>query len=250
MVSMNRLSQHRDPFQPVQATSAGRNSHPYAPGVFTSLLLLAGLSLLVACQGVSTGSSASSSPQLSVSPATLGLGSVVAGSSATGSGTLTASGGSVTVTGATSSSTTFTVGGISLPLIIAAGQSVPFTVTFSPQVAGNASATLTFTSNAQPSALTQALNGSGIAAGTHSVSLSWSPSTSSGISGYNIYRAAYSGSCGSFSKVNAVVNTGTLYTDAGVANGTSYCYAATAVDASSQESGYSNIVSHVQIPAQ
>jgi len=126
----------------------------------------------------------------------------------------------------------------------------PFSVTFSPQVAGSASAPLTFTSNAQPSSITQALSGNGTAAGTHSVNLSWNPSNSPGISGYNVYRAAYSGSCGSFNRINALVNTGTLYTDAAVANGGSYCYAATTIDSSNQESGYSNIVSNVQVPAQ
>jgi hypothetical protein len=217
------------------------------------LFLLVALLLLLGCQGVSTGSSGgsgpSSSPQLSVSPATLALGSVVAGSSATASGNLIASGGSITITGATSSSTTFSIGGLSLPTTIAAGQSVPFSVTFSPQVAGTASATVTFTSTAQPSTTTQALTGTGAAASTHSVNLSWNPSTSS-ISGYNIYRASYSGSCGSFNKINSLLNTGTLYTDLSVAGGTSYCYAATAVDTSNQESGYSNIVSNIQIPAQ
>jgi hypothetical protein len=164
------------------------------------------------------------------------------------SGKLTASGGSVTVTGASSNSTTFSVGGISLPTTIAAGQSAAFTVTFSPPVAGTASATLTFISNAQQSATTQALSGNGTAASTHSVNLSWNGSTSSGISGYNIYRAGYSGSCGAFSRINSVLNTGTLYTDPAVASGSSYCYAATTVDTSNQESGYSNIVSNVQIP--
>jgi fibronectin type 3 domain-containing protein len=46
-----------------------------------------------------------------------------------------------------------------------------------------------------------------------------------------------------------VLNTSTSYTDSVVVNGTSYCYAATAVDSSNQESGYSNIASNVQIPA-
>ena len=214
------------------------------------LFLLCGLSLLVGCQGVSTGPSGSSGPQLSVTPATLGLGSVVAGSSATASGTLTASGGSVTLTGATSNSTTFTVGGLSLPTTIAAGQIVPFTVTFSPQIAGSASATLSFTSNAVPSTIAEALSGTGTEASTHSVNLSWTGSTSSSISGYNIYRASYSGSCGSFNRINSLLNTGTLYTDSAVVNGTSYCYAATTVSSSNVESGYSNIVSNVQIPAQ
>ena len=37
----------------------------------------------------------------------------------------------------------------------------------------------------------------------------------------------------------------TVYTDSNVSDGTSYCYAATAVN---EENGYSNIVSDVQIP--
>jgi hypothetical protein len=47
-----------------------------------------------------------------------------------------------------------------------------------------------------------------------------------------------------------VLDTSTLYTDSNVVNGTSYCYASTAVNISNQESGYSNVVSNIQIPAQ
>jgi fibronectin type 3 domain-containing protein len=47
-----------------------------------------------------------------------------------------------------------------------------------------------------------------------------------------------------------VVDTSTLYTDSSVTNGSVYCYATTAVDTSNIESGYSNVVSNVQIPAQ
>jgi hypothetical protein len=247
---MNRYRLHRSTFPLVQPFCAPRRARCQTITIAKFLLLLWGLSLLVGCQGVSTGPSGSSGPQLSVTPATLGLGSVVAGSSATASGTLTASGGSVTVTGAISNSTTFTIGGLSLPTTIAAGQSVPFSVTFSPHVAGSASATLTFTSDATPSAITEALSGTGAAASTHSVNLSWTGSSSPSISGYNVYRAAYSGTCGSFNRINTVVNTGTLYTDAAVANGGSYCYAATTLDSSNQESSYSNIVSNVQVPVQ
>jgi len=85
------------------------------------------------------------------------------------------------------------------------------------------------------------------------VNLSWTASTSGNISGYNIYRAVYSpapvSACGSFAKINPLLNTGLLYTDNNVVDGTAYCYATTAVDTSNQESGYSNIVSNVQIPA-
>jgi Abnormal spindle-like microcephaly-assoc'd, ASPM-SPD-2-Hydin len=186
--------------------------------------------------------------QLGVTPATLALGNVVDGSSGTASGTLTASGGSVTVSAARSSNSVFSVGGLSLPATISAGNSVPFSVTFSPQVPGAASATLSFTSNGQPSTTTEILTGTGTPASTHSVALSWNASTSSNIVGYNLYRAVQSGSCGAFSKINTVLNTGTLYSDSAVTNGTTYCYGATAVDSSNAESSYSNIDSNVQIP--
>jgi hypothetical protein len=186
---------------------------------------------------------------LAVAPTTLGLGSVVVGTSGTASGSLTASGASVTVTAANSSNSVFSVGGLSLPVTIPAGQSVPFQVTFSPKVTGAVSASQTFTSNAQPASTVEQLTGTGTPAPVHTVNLSWTASTSSNISGYNIYRAVYVSSCGSFSKINSLLNTGVLYTDAVVVDGTSYCYATTAVDSSNQESSYSNIVSNVQIPA-
>ena len=85
-------------------------------------------------------------------------------------------------------------------------------------------------------------------AATHSVALSWNASTSQNIVGYNVYRAVYSASCGSFSKINSLLNTTMLYTDSNVVDGTSYCYATTAVNTSNEESSYSNIVSNVQVP--
>ena len=196
-----------------------------------------------------SGTGTAAAGQLTVSPGTLGLGSVVVGTSGTASGSLTASGANVTVTAASSNNSVFSVGGLPLPVTIPAGQSASFTVTFSPQVSAAASATLTFTSNAQPTTTTEALTGTGTPAPVHTVSLSWTASTSPNISGYNIYRAVYTTSCGSFSKINTALNTTTLYTDSLVTDGTSYCYATTAVDSSNQESGYSNIASNVQIPA-
>jgi hypothetical protein len=187
--------------------------------------------------------------QLSVSPFTLSIGSVVDGTSGSASGSLTASGASVTVSSVSSSNSVFSVGGLSLPVTIPAGQSTSFSVTFSPQSTGAASATLTFTSNAQPSTTTETVTGTGEAAPTYSVSLSWNASTSSNISGYNIYRAVYTTSCGSFAMINPTLNASTTYADSSVTDGTSYCYTTTAVNSSNQESAYSNIVSNVQIPA-
>lgn len=188
--------------------------------------------------------------QLTVSPSTMDLGSVVVGSSGTASGTLTASGTSVMVTAAsTNNSSVFAVSGLSLPVSIAAGKSVPFTITFSPKTAGAASATLTVTSDASNSSATESLKGTGTAAATHSVNLSWDASSSPNISGYNVYRAAYSGSCGSFSKINSMLDTGTLYTDTTVIGGTSYCYGVRAVNTSGNESTFSNVVKNVKIPS-
>jgi len=115
-------------------------------------------------------------------------------------------------------------------------------------VSGTVNGTLTLTSNANPATTTEGLTGSGTAAATHSVALSWNTSTSSGILGYNVYRAPYTTSCGAFAKLNPALNTGTLYTDTTVADGKDYCYATTAVDSSGGESTYSNIASNVQIP--
>jgi hypothetical protein len=137
---------------------------------------------------------------------------------------------------------------LSLPAVITAGQSAPFTVTFSPQISGAASATLAFTSNAQTSTTTAAATGTGTAAPAHTVDLSWSPSTSANVAGYNIYRAIYTSSCGGYSKINgSSLDTVTQYADSTVSGGTNYCYATTAVNTSNEESGYSNIVADVQI---
>jgi len=194
------------------------------------------------------GASATSGT-LAVSPATLALGSVVVGTTGTASGSLTAGGSSVTVSSVGSNNSAFTVEGLSLPVTIPAGNSTAFTVTFSPPASGAATAALTFTSNAQSSTTVETLTGTGTAAPVHSVNLSWSASTSSNISGYNIYRAAYASACGSYSKINPLLNTGTLYTDSAVVDGSTYCYATTAVNTSNEESVYSNVVPNVKVPA-
>jgi fibronectin type 3 domain-containing protein len=98
--------------------------------------------------------------------------------------------------------------------------------------------------------MTDTATGTGTPAPTHTVNLSWSASTSPNISGYNVYRAVYVGSCGGYVKINGpALDTVTTYSDFSVIDGTNYCYATTAVDSGNQESGYSNIVSNVQIPA-
>jgi hypothetical protein len=71
----------------------------------------------------------------------------------------------------------------------------------------------------------------------HSVSLSWTASTSS-VTGYNVYRGTTSG--GPYTKLNSSLVVGTNYEDRPVQAGTTYYYVATAVDSSNNESAYSN----------
>lgn len=67
----------------------------------------------------------------------------------------------------------------------------------------------------------------------HVVDLNWNASTSSDIAGYNVYR----GPDGmSWQKINTGLVASTLYSDSSVANGSTYYYAATAVDTSGKES--------------
>lgn len=70
---------------------------------------------------------------------------------------------------------------------------------------------------------------------THSVSLSWNPSTSVVI-GYNIYRATQSG--GPYTLVDTSLQP--AYSDNHVQSGSTYFYVVTAVNGSSQESPFSN----------
>jgi fibronectin type 3 domain-containing protein len=84
------------------------------------------------------------------------------------------------------------------------------------------------------------LTGSGTAAITHSVSLSWDASTST-VAGYNIYRGTVSG--GPYSKINSSADANTSYTDSSVQSGTTYYYVTTSVDNSGDESVNSNQVS-------
>jgi len=207
-----------------------------------------GGSVFIAGAGVNvplTGTGMSSNPtngQLSIAPSPLNLGSVNVGSSTTQAIAMSASGAAVTVNSAASSSSQFAISGTSFPFTIPAGKSVSVNVGFSPTQAGAASGTLSFASNASNSQTSESVSGTGVAV-QYSVNLSWSPSTSS-VSGYNVYRGT---APGSYSKINGTLNSNTAYTDSSVVGGTTYYYAATAVNSAGQESPYSSPI-QVAIP--
>src|ERR1019366_6027028 len=198
--------------------------------------------------GLSVVSDASNSPlnialsgtgtpqgQLAVSPTSLSFGNVVVGSRSSLNGSLNASGASVTVTSSSLNNGEFALSGISLPATLPAGQSTSFTVTFTPQASGATSASLSFSSNAANSPAVQSMTGTGAPPTQHTVDLTWNSSNNA--VGYNVYRGSVSG--GPYSIVNSSLDGTTAYTDNTVASGQTYYYVATAVDGSSNESGYS-----------
>ena len=75
-------------------------------------------------------------------------------------------------------------------------------------------------------------------AGDTTVSLDWDDNTEEDLAGYNVYRSTTSGS--GYSVLNCSLLTSSDYTDSNVVNETAYYYVVTAVDTSSNESGYSS----------
>ena len=80
------------------------------------------------------------------------------------------------------------------------------------------------------------------ATANHVVDMSWTPSTSTDVVGYNIYRSPDGAT---WRKLNAGLIASTLYSDSTVANGSTYYYATTAVDVEGRESSKSAAVKAV-----
>jgi len=208
-----------------------------------ALVALVCVLVLAGCAGVSAGSNTQPPPppttgSLSVSPSTLNFGNVPVGNSSSLTGTLSASTADVTVASADWSGSGYSVSGVSFPLSVAAGQSTQYTVTFTPPAAGSSPGGISFVSNASDASLQQTFSGAGTqTTSLHNVSLTWNPSTST-VSGYNLYRGTQSG--GPYSRMNSTLLSGTSYDDSGVQSGRNYFYVSTAVDASNNESAFSN----------
>jgi hypothetical protein len=188
-----------------------------------------------------SGTGVAQTLQLSASPSSLSFGSVTTGSSASQTVTLTNSGNaSVALSNSGLTGTGFAVSGLALPLTLSPGQSTSFNVTFAPTATGSVSGSITVTSNATNSPTAISLSGTGAAPATYSVTLSWTPSSSS-YSGFNVYRSTVSG--GPYTKIDTSMITSPTYTDNNVTAGSTYYYVATQVDSSGNESAYSAQVS-------
>ena len=188
-----------------------------------------------------SGTGIASILQLSASPTSLAFGSLTTGTTATQSVTISNTGNSsVSISQIIESGAGFTTNGIALPLSLAAGQTASFNVNFAPASTGNLAGSVTVVSNATNSPLVVALSGTGTSPASHSVTLSWTPSSST-YAGFNVYRGTTSG--GPYTKVDTSMISSTSYVDAGVSSGHTYYYVATELNSSGTESGYSSEVS-------
>jgi hypothetical protein len=127
-------------------------------------------------------------------------------------------------------------------LTLSPGQVTTLTSTFAPSASGAATGQLTVNSNATNSPASISLSGTGVAAGVHSVALSWTGAIT-GVTGYNAYASTVSG--GPFVKLTATPLTSPSYTDNSVQSDRTYYYVVTALNASDQESLYSNEVTAI-----
>ena len=188
-----------------------------------------------------SGTGLASSRALSVSPTSVAFGNVEVGSSATQQISLKNTGNSsIAISGESITGTGLSEAGMGGAVTLAAGQSATMTVEFAPKSAGAVSGGVTIASNASNgTSITVPVTGAGVAASSSAkvVELSWKASTSSGVSGYYVYRGSTSG--GPYTKLDSSPIAGTSYSDSSVSAG-EYYYVVAAVNSDGTESAYSN----------
>lgn len=227
---------------------------PTAAGSATGKLTItsdasSGATTLITLSGTGTTGSSGTGAVLSVNATTVAFGNVSLNTPATQSVTLSSTGTSaVTVSGATVTGAGFTLAGGSFPITLNPGQSAVLNVVFNPAATGAATGRLSIASNSTSGATTVvALTGTGGAAVSYVVDLTWNAPASSSdpVSGYHLYRSTGTGA--SLQLLNTSVNVPTTYEDSAVQSGQTYVYAVTSVDASGVESADSNLFT-VTIP--
>jgi hypothetical protein len=174
---------------------------------------------------------------LNSSQASLNFSSVNIGSSSSLPVTFTNNGNSnVTISNVSLSGAGYAASGVQTGQILTPGQVATMNVTFTPATAGSLPGSVTVTSNASNSPATVTLSGTGVQAVAHSVTLTWTASTST-VSGYNVYRSSVSG--GPYSKINSTMIAGITYIDSTVTSGQTYFYVVTSLNSNNVESANS-----------
>jgi hypothetical protein len=160
--------------------------------------------------------------------------------------TLTSTGASpVTVNSASITGAGFTIIGGSFPATLNPTQVLTLQIQFKPTTAGALTGQVTINSNSTSGGTAVVgLSGTGTAV-AHEVDLSWNaPTAAPDVAGYNIYRAA---GTGSLALMNSSLDSSLTYVDKTVVSGTSYNYVVKSVDSTGMESVPSNQIT-VTIP--
>ena len=174
---------------------------------------------------------------LTARPSSVNFGEVIVGDSSALPVMLTNTGtASLIISAATHTGAGFGMSGLSLPLTLHPGNGTNFSADFAPRVTGTAKGEISLMSNASDQTLVIPLAGAGVKA--HSVTLTWTASTSKGVIGYNVYRGVHSG--GPYTLLNVALLAGTGYKDSTVQAGQTYYYVAVAVNSNYVESFHSN----------
>ncbi len=136
--------------------------------------------------------------------------------------------------------------GLSSGIVLAAGQTISVALSFSPSEAGNSSGTVTIASNAvnSPAVVSWTANTPAAPITTRSVDLRWTGSSTSGVTGYKVYRGTVSG--GPYAEITTSPTAGTSFLDSSVTPSATFYYVVTSV-ANGVESGYSSEIA-VAIP--
>jgi hypothetical protein len=186
---------------------------------------------------------------LSINATGIGFGNVSLGQPATQTLTLSSTGtGSVTVNSAVMTGTGFTMTAPAFPVTLAPGQTATLGIQFDPTVLGASAGVLTISSTSSSNGLAVvALTGTGTAATSYAVDLSWDPptETTDPVVGYNILRSP-SGSS-NYQLLNSSVDNLTTYVDSTVQTGAAYNYVVESVDGSGNVSVPSSAIA-VTIP--
>jgi hypothetical protein len=231
-------------------------STPHFSALLSTLLLL-----VFACLGASgcsglattktaaaTTSAATSAQELATSSSTLNFSNVTVGQTATQNVTLTNTGSAdVSISKVSISGAGFGATGVPSGLMLTPGQTATLDVSFAPAGAGAASGTVTLSSTAANPTDTVTLSGTGVKAVLHEVTLSWMPSPSAGVTGYDIYRSTGNGLFTAPLNSTPVPPSTMGFTDSTVVAGQTYQYIVTALGTTGVQSADSNEVT-VTIP--
>jgi HYDIN/CFA65/VesB family protein/Ig-like domain-containing protein/uncharacterized protein DUF1573 len=149
---------------------------------------------------------------------------------------------SVTISNVSISGAGYSAGGVQSGQIVTPGQTATLNVIFAPAGTGLIPGSVTVISNATNSPISVSLSGTGVQAVTHSVTLTWTASTST-VSGYNVFRSTVSG--GPYTKLTSTPIAATTDVDTSVQAGQTYYFVVTSVNSSSVESADSSEVSAI-----